>query len=110
MPDGTFGQPRPDAGQAALLTNARLILPPQLDRPPLCGRGDRGGKPGRRSFFMRLLRRGIGLRMAGAHRARYLLRTNLTENDPAPLWQYYIQLVVVEQAFKSLKGASRDGL
>jgi hypothetical protein len=43
MPDGTFGQPRPDAGQAALLTNARLILPPQLDRPTLCGSGDRGG-------------------------------------------------------------------
>jgi Transposase DDE domain len=35
---------------------------------------------------------------------RYLLRTNLTENDPALLWQYYIQLVAVEQAFKNLKG------
>jgi hypothetical protein len=34
----------------------------------------------------------------------YLLRTNLTENDPALLWQYYIQLVAVEQAFKNLKG------
>jgi hypothetical protein len=31
---------------------------------------------------------------------RYLLRTNLTENDPTLLWQYYIQLVAVEQAFK----------
>ena len=27
---------------------------------------------------------------------RYLLRTNLTDNDPALLWQYYIQLVAVE--------------
>ena len=27
---------------------------------------------------------------------RYLLRTNLTENDPALLWQYYIQLVTVD--------------
>jgi Transposase DDE domain len=35
---------------------------------------------------------------------RYLLRTNLTENDPALLWQYYIQLVAVEEAFKNLKG------
>jgi hypothetical protein len=35
---------------------------------------------------------------------RYLLRTNLTENDPALLWQYIIQLVAVEQAFKNLKG------
>ena len=28
----------------------------------------------------------------------------VTENDPALLWQYYIQLVAVEQAFKNLKG------
>jgi Transposase DDE domain len=34
---------------------------------------------------------------------RYLLRTNLADKDPALLWQYYIQLVVVEQAFKNLK-------
>lgn len=34
----------------------------------------------------------------------YLLRTNLTENDPAQLWQYYTQLVAVEEAFKNLKG------
>jgi hypothetical protein len=35
---------------------------------------------------------------------RYLLRTNLIENDPALLWQYYTQLVAVEEAFKNLKG------
>ena len=35
---------------------------------------------------------------------RYLLRTNLTENDPAQLWSYYLQLVAVEEAFKNLKG------
>src|SRR3984957_260829 len=35
---------------------------------------------------------------------RYLLRTNLTENDPAQLWQYYTQLVAVEEAFRNLKG------
>src|SRR4030088_2002016 len=35
---------------------------------------------------------------------RYLLRTNLTDNDPAQLWQYYIQLVAVEEAFRNLKG------
>ena len=35
---------------------------------------------------------------------RYLLRTNLTENDPALLWQYYIQLVAVEEALENLKG------
>jgi hypothetical protein len=32
------------------------------------------------------------------------LRTNLTENDPARLWNYYLQLVAVEEAFKNLKG------
>ena len=35
---------------------------------------------------------------------RYLLRTNLTESDPAKLWEYYLQLVAVEEAFKNLKG------
>ena len=35
---------------------------------------------------------------------RYLLRTNLTEEDPAKLWQYYVQLTQVEEAFKNLKG------
>jgi hypothetical protein len=35
---------------------------------------------------------------------RYLLRTNLTDNDPALLWQHYIQLVAVEEAFRNLKG------
>jgi hypothetical protein len=43
------------------------------------------------------------LRRARRREGRYLLRTNLTENDPALLWQYYIQLVAVEQAFKNLK-------
>lgn len=34
----------------------------------------------------------------------YLLRSNLTATDPAKLWQYYIQLTEIEQAFKELKG------
>src|SRR6202023_3077030 len=34
---------RPDARQAALLTNTSFVLPPQLDRFALCGRGDDGG-------------------------------------------------------------------
>jgi hypothetical protein len=44
------------------------------------------------------------LRIARRREGRYLLRTNLTDNDPAVLWQYYIQLVAVEEAFKTLKG------
>ena len=34
---------------------------------------------------------------------RYLLRTNLTETDPKLLWEYYLQLVAIEGAFKNLK-------
>jgi hypothetical protein len=34
---------------------------------------------------------------------RYLLRTNLTETDPVKLWEYYLQLVRVEEAFRTLK-------
>jgi hypothetical protein len=44
------------------------------------------------------------LRRVRQREGRYLLRTNLTENDPALLWQYYTQLVAVEEAFKNLKG------
>jgi hypothetical protein len=44
------------------------------------------------------------LRKVRRREGRYLLRTNLTDNDPAVLWQYYIQLVAVEEAFKNLKG------
>jgi hypothetical protein len=44
------------------------------------------------------------LRIARRREGRYLLRTNLTDQDPAVLWQYYVQLVAVEEAFKNLKG------
>ena len=44
------------------------------------------------------------LRTAWRREGRYLLRTNLTETDPAKLWEYYLQLTHVEQAFKELKG------
>jgi Transposase DDE domain len=44
------------------------------------------------------------LRQARRREGRYLLRTNLTEQDPAKLWSLYLQLVCVEEAFKNLKG------
>jgi hypothetical protein len=44
------------------------------------------------------------LRQVRRREGRYLLRTNLTEHDPAKLWAYYLQLVAVEEAFKNLKG------
>jgi len=36
------------------------------------------------------------LRIARRREGRYLLRTNLTDKDPAVLWQYYVQLVAVD--------------
>ncbi len=44
------------------------------------------------------------LRQVRRREGRYLLRTNLTDADPAKLWDHYIQLVKVEEAFKNLKG------
>ena len=34
---------------------------------------------------------------------RYLLRSNLCGRNPAELWQFYVQLVKIEAAFKTLK-------
>jgi hypothetical protein len=44
------------------------------------------------------------LRQARRREGRYLLRTNLSEDDPANLWSLYLLLVNVEEAFKNLKG------
>ena len=43
------------------------------------------------------------LRQARRREGRYLLRSNLTGEDPATLWRYYMQLTEIEQAFKELK-------
>jgi transposase len=43
------------------------------------------------------------LRQVRRREGRYLLRTNLTGKDPAELWRFYIQLVEIEAAFKTLK-------
>jgi transposase len=43
------------------------------------------------------------LRQTRRREGCYLLRSNLTATDPAMLWQYYIQLTEIEQAFKELK-------
>ena len=44
------------------------------------------------------------LRVVRRREGRYLLRTNLVEEDPAKLWSHYLLLVAVEEAFKNLKG------
>lgn len=44
------------------------------------------------------------LRMVRRREGCYLLRSNLTSDDPAKLWRYYMRLTEIEQAFKELKG------
>jgi hypothetical protein len=44
------------------------------------------------------------LRKVRRREGRYLLRTNLVGRDPAQMWEFYTQLVQVEEAFKHLKG------
>jgi len=44
------------------------------------------------------------LREVFKREGRYLLRTNLKESNPAEVWEFYLQLVEVEEAFKNLKG------
>jgi transposase len=43
------------------------------------------------------------LRQARRREGRYLLRSNLCGHQPTQLWQFYIQLVEIEAAFKNLK-------
>jgi transposase len=47
------------------------------------------------------------LRLVRRREGRYLLRSNLTSSTPAALWELYLMLVCVEQAFKDLKGDLR---
>jgi transposase len=44
------------------------------------------------------------LRQVRRREGRYLLRTNLPAHEPDTLWRYYMQLVFVEEAFRTLKG------
>jgi len=44
------------------------------------------------------------LRVARRREGRYLLRSNMPDRVPAQLWEFYLQLVQVEQAFKNVKG------
>jgi len=44
------------------------------------------------------------LRTVRRREGRYLLRTNLSADNPEWLWRCYMQLVFVEEAFRTLKG------
>jgi hypothetical protein len=62
-------------------------------------------RPGLASFEFRLNR--AKLRQVRRREGRYLLRSNLCGREPAELWQFYVQLVEIEAAFKNLKADLR---
>src|ERR1700676_681277 len=62
---------------------------------------DVAGAPDSPTFSFALNRK--KLRQVRRREGRYLLRTNLCGREPAQLWQFYIQLVEVEAAFKTMK-------
>ena len=78
-----LGQAKQQAGRAYGLL--RIVVPEQ-------GSG----------FVFRVDRK--KLRRVRQREGRYLLRSNLTAEDPAKLWEMYVGLVEVEAAFRNLKG------
>jgi transposase len=80
-----LGAARHDAGRAASLV--KITIPKQATAPA--------------SLEFRLDR--DRLRQVRRREGRYLLRTNLTAQQPDALWTFYIQLTEVEQAFKEIK-------
>jgi hypothetical protein len=79
---------RKDAGRAFNLLNIALPDPEQ----PI----------NEQTFYWRINR--TRYRKAYRREGRYLLRSNLPPDNPARLWEYYIQLTEVEEAFRNLKG------
>src|SRR5207245_6480821 len=58
------------------------------------------GQEGELSFCLRKDK----LREIRQREGRYLLRSNLRSENPAQLWQLYVLLTQIEEAFKNLKG------
>jgi hypothetical protein len=83
-----LGAAKKDAGRAYGLVRIQLPAP---DEPVTA-----------ETFTFTLNRK--KLRQVRRREGRYLLRSNLTSDDPVQLWTWYIQLTEIEQAFKELKG------
>lgn len=81
------GQAKEKAGRAFNLVE---IDYPQKDQPV-----------NEQTFTFRLRKK--KLRQVIKREGRYLLRTNMTGSDPKVWWEYYLQLVEIEAAFKNLK-------
>jgi transposase len=85
-----LGEARKEAGRTYGLVRITLPDPPA-----------RGERSRRVDFSFKL--DGSKLRKVHRREGRYLLRSNLTQTDPAQLWEFYLQLVEVEAGFKNLK-------
>jgi hypothetical protein len=87
-----LGAAKAQAGEAWKLLDITLPEPPQ-------------GKSQRRAYvsFDFALNK-PRLREQRRREGRYLLRTNLCGCDPATLWQHYMTLCQIEEAFRNLKG------
>jgi len=83
-----LGEARKLAGRAWYLVDIHLPESDAVVRPE--------------TFTFRLNR--DKLRRCRRREGRYLLRSNLTSEDPSQVWQKYLLLTQVEQAFKELKG------
>jgi hypothetical protein len=81
------GAAKKEAGRTASLVEITLPSVNQLVDP--------------QTFRFRLNR--DKLRNVRRHEGQYLLRSNLCAEDPAVLWKYYMLLVEIEEAFKTLK-------
>ena len=82
-----IGAAKKEAGNAARLVELSLPLLHQDVTPE--------------TFRFRLIK--DKLRKVRRQEGQYLLRSNLVGEEASTLWKYYIQLVEVEQAFKTLK-------
>ena len=82
-----LGAARAEAGNAYRLVEVRV---PKADEPVSAA-----------TFTLSL--RKEKLRAAMRAEGHYLLRSNLSDEDPAILWQRYIQLTEIEAAFRTLK-------
>jgi transposase len=82
------GQEKQKAGRAVF--NLVKIHFPEKDQPV-----------NEQTFTFELMKQ--KLRQTIRREGQYLLRTNMTGRDPKELWQYYLQLVEIEAAFKNLK-------
>ena len=83
-----LGAAKKEAGRAFKLMD---IVLPSADQPINA-----------QTFHWRINR--MKYRRAYRREGRYLFRSNLPPDNPAKLWQYYIQLTEVEEAFRNLKG------